>query len=180
MNESRSDHGRPAYDEQYFRETYGVDGLRRFGIHWWSVRWYADMTDWCLRRTGGRRMLEIGCGHGFALARLESRYETWGVDISAYAIGQATRFAPRSHCLVADVEQGLPAALAAGSFDVVVAKYVLEHLRDPGAALRRIAGFRRTSQGRRMVRAQGPDPLLAAGARRVARPHAPGGAHDRA
>jgi SAM-dependent methyltransferase len=139
MHESRPDPVRPAYDEQYFRETYRVDGLRRFGIHWWSVRWYADMTAWCLQRAGGRRVLEIGCGHGFALARLESRYETWGVDISAYAIEQAARFAPRSRCMVADVEQGLPAALAPGSFDVIVAKYVLEHLREPGPALRRIA-----------------------------------------
>lgn len=127
------------YDERYFKETYGVDGLTRFGMHWWSVRWYAQMTDWCMRRIGGRRLLEIGCGHGFTLARLEDRYETWGVDISDYAIEQASRFAPRSTVMVADIEQGLPARLAPGGFDLVIARYVFEHLRDPLGAIRKAA-----------------------------------------
>jgi len=133
----------PTFDELYFRDTYGVDGLTRFGMHWWSVRWYADMTDWCLRRVRGRRLLEIGCGHGFLLARLEQRYETWGVDISTYAIEQASRFAPRSNCMVADFGQGLPPGLAPGGFDVVVAKYVFEHLHDPQDALRKAASLLR-------------------------------------
>lgn len=133
----------PAFDENYFRDTYGVDGLTRFGMHWWSVRWYADLTDRCLRRVRGRRLLEIGCGHGFLLARLEQRYETWGVDISDYAILQASRFAPRSNCIVADIGQVLPPDLAPGSFDVVVARYVFEHLRDPQDALRKAASLLR-------------------------------------
>jgi SAM-dependent methyltransferase len=112
-------------------------------MHWWSVRWYAGMADWCLRHVGGRRVFEIGCGHGFTLARLESRYETWGADISEYAIEEAKRFAPRSRCMVADIERGLPPELEAGSFDLVMAKYVFEHLRDPLGALRKAAGLLR-------------------------------------
>lgn len=131
------------YDEQYFRATYGTGGLRRFSSHWWSVRWYAGMADRCLRRNGGRRVLEIGCGHGFTLARLEAQYETWGVDISDYAVREAARFAPASRCFTADVDQGFPAALVPGSFDLVMAKYVFEHLRDPALALRRAAALLR-------------------------------------
>ena len=136
MTESR-------YTEAYYRETYGTRGLQRFSSHWWSVRWYAGMADACLRRTGGRRVLEIGCGHGFTLARLEERYETWGVDISDYAIREAAHFAPRSRCVVADVDQGFPTTLTPGSFDLVMAKYVFEHLRDPALALRRAAALLR-------------------------------------
>ena len=119
------------YDEQYFKETYGFDGLKRFDMHWWSIRWYASMVERCLRSMGGRRILEIGCGHGFMLARLERRFETFGVDISSYAIEQAARFAPNSICEVADVEESLPAHFEPASFDLVVAKYVFEHLGDP-------------------------------------------------
>ncbi|HJP39377.1 MAG TPA: class I SAM-dependent methyltransferase [Gammaproteobacteria bacterium] len=124
------------YDEQYFRETYGFDGLKRFDIHWWSIRWYASMVARCLRAMGGRRILEIGCGHGFMLARLERKFDTFGVDISAYAIEQAARFAPASMCQVADVEMGLPAQYEVGSFDLVVAKYVFEHIKNPLQAVR--------------------------------------------
>lgn len=131
------------YDERYFTSTYGAAGLPRFGAHWWAVRWYAEMAARCLRANGGRRVLELGCGQGFMLARLEDRYETWGLDVAPYAVEQAARFAPRSRCAVADVEAGLPPEVAAGGFDLVVAKYVLEHLADPAAALVRIAGLLR-------------------------------------
>lgn len=135
--------GDPRYGEDYFRETYGVDGLRRFSMHWWSVRLYAGVARWCLARSGGRRVLELGCGHGFILSMLEDRFETWGVDASAYAVEQCRRNAPRSRCRVADLEQGLPEELAPGSFDLVLARYVFEHLADPGAAMRRAAGLLR-------------------------------------
>jgi SAM-dependent methyltransferase len=131
--------GPGSYDESYFRDVYGLDGLATFSMHWWSVRWYAQVAAGCMRRIGGRRLLEVGCGHGFTLARLEREFETWGIDISAYAVKQAARFAPRSRCAVADLEQGLPADLAPGSFDLVMAKYVFEHLRDPGRAIARLA-----------------------------------------
>lgn len=135
--------GDDAYDERYFKETYGCDGLKRFGMHWWSVRWYAQIVDGCMRAIRGRRLLEIGCGHGFMLARLESKYETCGIDISSYAIDQAARFAPNSICAVGDIEQPLPAHLEPGTFDMVVAKYVFEHLADPPAAMRRVADLLR-------------------------------------
>ena len=132
-----------AYDEQYFKETYGFDGLRRFDMHWWSIRWYAAITERRLRATGGRRVLEIGCGHGFMLARLEGQFETFGVDISSYAIEQAARFAPNSTCQVADAEQGLPPQFEPGSFDLVVAKYVFEHIGDPLRAVQVAASMLR-------------------------------------
>jgi SAM-dependent methyltransferase len=128
-----------AFDERYFKETYGCDGLDRFGMHWWSVRWYASIVKRWLRTNGGKRILEIGCGHGFMLARLESEFTTYGIDISEYAISQAARFAPQSICTVADIGESLPEHLEAGSFDVVVAKYVFEHLPRPFDGIRHAA-----------------------------------------
>jgi len=126
------------YGEAYFKDTYGVDGLKPFGMHWWSVRLYAGIADQWLRRIGGKRMLDVGCGHGFILSFLEGRYETFGVDLSAYAVEQCARFTPRSVCRVADVEQELPSELERGTFDLVNARYVFEHLREPQAAMRRL------------------------------------------
>jgi SAM-dependent methyltransferase len=84
-------------------------------------------------------MLEVGCGHGFMLSKLESKYETFGVDISEYAIGQAKRFSPRSTCFVADIEKGLPSEFEGKMFDLVVAKYVFEHLHQPLPTMKRLA-----------------------------------------
>ncbi len=123
------------YGESYFKDTFGVDGLSRFSMHWWSARLYAGVARWCLSRYGGRRVLEIGCGHGFILSLLEERFETFGVDLSAYAIEQCARNAPRSRCAVADLEAGLPEHLEAGSFDLVLGRYVLEHLTEPAKVL---------------------------------------------
>lgn len=126
------------YGEDYFKETYGCDGLKRFDMHWWSVRMYASIADRWLRRTHGERVLDVGCGHGFALSRLEHKYETFGLDISEYAVREAVRFAPKSRCFVADIEQELPEELKRGRFDLIMAKYVLEHLGDPLAAIKRL------------------------------------------
>ena len=129
------------YSEHYFKGTYGSCGLKKFGIHWWSVRMYASIADRWLRRICGKRVLEVGCGHGFMLSRLEHKYETFGVDISEYAITQAARFAPKSRCFIADIEQELPIELKRGTFDLVIAKYVFEHLRNPLAAMKRIVAL---------------------------------------
>ena len=52
------------FGEHYFKHMYGEHGLKKFNLHWWSVRWYAAMVERCLRDVGGRRILEIGCGTG--------------------------------------------------------------------------------------------------------------------
>jgi SAM-dependent methyltransferase len=79
------------------------------------------------------------------LARLEGKYETFGADISEYAIRQAKRFAPKSTCFVADIESGLPFELEPSTFDLVVAKYVFEHLQQPLPAMQRLAKLLRPS-----------------------------------
>jgi SAM-dependent methyltransferase len=134
---SESSTGR--YDQAYFQSTYGVAELKPFSQHWWSVRFYVHVSARLLKRCGGRRFLDVGCGFGFILSQLEDRYETCGFDISDYAIEQAQRVAPKSTCRVANLEEGLPAEFLETPFDVVLACYVLEHIKDPRAAVQQLA-----------------------------------------
>ncbi len=129
------------FDADYYRDVFKVETLRRFSMPWWSVLFYARMTRRLLHRTRGRRVLEVGCAQGHVLARLGQGVERYGLDISEHAIGRARQLLPSAHLSVADVTGDLPGPIAAGGFDVVLARYVLEHLADPGAALRRIAGL---------------------------------------
>ncbi len=129
------------FGQDYYRREFGLDQLRRFNMHWWSVRFYALIARRLLRRAHGRRVLDIGCAHGYTLAWLADEFETFGVDVSEYAIGRARETSPRSQVFVADIQAELPGPIGAGGFDLVLAKYVLEHLPRPGDALERIAGL---------------------------------------
>jgi SAM-dependent methyltransferase len=79
------------------------------------------------------RILDIGCWLGFLLAEArERRWQPLGVEPSEFASAWA-----REH-LGVDVRTGGVADVPAGMFDAVVMGDVIEHLVDPGEALRRV------------------------------------------
>ncbi|MDR1909406.1 MAG: methyltransferase domain-containing protein [Spirochaetaceae bacterium] len=87
-----------------------------------------------LRGKTGGRLLDIGCAYGpFLAAAGEAGFEPEGLEASAEAAAWVRRE------LGIPVTQGLfpgsSAALPPESFDVVSLWYVIEHFRDPGAAL---------------------------------------------
>nr|WP_240895606.1 class I SAM-dependent methyltransferase [Kineococcus siccus] len=75
----------------------------------------------------GRRLLDLGCGHGW-LAGIVARAgaEVVGVDGSDALVTIARRRHPGLRFEVADLTEGLPAGL--GSFDVVISHMVLMDL----------------------------------------------------
>lgn len=81
-----------------------------------------------------RRVLEVGCSVGHVTEHLVSNGNTVvGVEIDPDAADVARRFAAEVH--VADLDRDPLDELVDGPFDVVVFGDVLEHLRDPTAAL---------------------------------------------
>ncbi len=82
----------------------------------------------------GNRVLEVGCSAGHVTRHLVARGNTVvGVELDAEAAKRAEAFAERVH--VADIDRTPLSQLEPGPFDVIVLGDVLEHLRDPGAAL---------------------------------------------
>lgn len=142
--DSTSQHSSPdadSYSSDYYARAYNLDGPRLWEVNWWSVRFYAALIRREMRQREMRRFLEIGCGLGFVLQRLEQEFETAGVDISPFAIEKARELAPRSTVAVADITEQIPEEIASGGYDFILAKYVLEHLVDPKAALDAIASL---------------------------------------
>ncbi len=83
-----------------------------------------------------KRVLDVGCANGYLAEVLTARGCTVsGVEYDAAAAEEARQYLDR--LVVGDLEQlDLVGELGEGQFDVVVFGDVLEHLRDPGAALR--------------------------------------------
>ena len=79
-----------------------------------------------------KRVLDLGCATGATGAALKARQdvEVVGVELEPeYAREAAARL---DHVIAGDVESARPE----GRFDVLIAADILEHLRDPWAALR--------------------------------------------
>jgi SAM-dependent methyltransferase len=83
------------------------------------------------------RALDLGCGAGDNATWLSAR----GWDVVGVTLSSAECALASAHCsdvIVADLEKGLPPSLF-GSFDLVLASHVLEHLRDPARLLSDVA-----------------------------------------
>jgi 2-polyprenyl-3-methyl-5-hydroxy-6-metoxy-1,4-benzoquinol methylase len=84
----------------------------------------------------GKRVLDVGCSSGYLAEPLSERGNTIvGIELDADAAHEAERFCER--VLLGDVET-MELPLEPGSFDVVLCGDVIEHLRDPVAALARL------------------------------------------
>ena len=84
----------------------------------------------------GQRVLDLGCRDGALTQAYLDGNEVVGVDADREALAEAAKLGIETYW--ADLDQ--PLEFADGSFDVVVAGELLEHLRDP---LRLVAEIRR-------------------------------------
>lgn len=121
------------FDENYFKTAAYADvSFARYSQYWWSNRYYAKLA----RRYGPRdgKVLEIGCGLGDLLQWLTDRYQVYGADINSFAISEAKKNVPEGEFSVLSAEDLSP--FPDKSFQIVIAKHVVEHLQDPERAIR--------------------------------------------
>jgi SAM-dependent methyltransferase len=125
------------FDEnyQYFQQ---VGRAGKFSVPWWSAYFYARLVQrYVLRTEPKNRVLEYGCGLGWVLQHLDRDYETYGTDISQFAIDVARKTAPRSNLRVGaeNVLHEFPDAFFSG----IVSKHVFEHIAKPADLIKECA-----------------------------------------
>jgi len=86
-------------------------------------------------RTNGKKMLDVGCGHGFLLKEMKSR----GWDVEGLEVSQTGREYARRNWNIPIYSEPLEnLGLPASTFDVVTLLYVIEHIFDPLSLLSEI------------------------------------------
>jgi SAM-dependent methyltransferase len=93
-----------------------------------------NLLDIARHRPPPGRLLDVGCGPGLLLEEAAALgWDAFGVEPSAWAVAEGRRRG-------LEVRQGTSdsAELAPGSFDVIVANDVIEHVPDPVAFCRRL------------------------------------------
>lgn len=124
------------FDENYFTSgAYADVSFDKFSQYWWSNRFYALLA----RRYGPKsgRVLEVGCGLGHLLGWLVDRYHVFGTDINLWALEQARRNVPKAYFILSSAEN--LGAFPKDSFDIVIAKHLVEHLPNPEKAIAEMA-----------------------------------------
>ena len=81
-------------------------------------------------------LLEVGCGKGNFLKEAEKYFDVTGFDVSNYAINEAKKMLGNK-VSVENIEQ---TDLRPNHYDVIVAFNLLEHLKNPNNAIKKIYG----------------------------------------
>lgn len=119
------------FGEQYFESTSNYPrAILKRGIGLQSRLWLRYIR----KRKKEGRLLDIGCGKGFFLERTEKFYETYGIDISEYAIGQARSRLHNTRLHIGDAYQ---LDFDNDYFDIITCFDLLEHLENPELTIKK-------------------------------------------
>lgn len=120
------------YDEEYFEFLYNKIPFYKWYLHK-KNRLVGKVLKKYVRKG---RLLDIGCGDGNILFYFSGNFEVFGLDISPYIVRQIRKANPKIKVKVCDIEKNtIPFR---EKFDVIFLWNIVEHLKNPGAVLKKI------------------------------------------
>jgi 2-polyprenyl-3-methyl-5-hydroxy-6-metoxy-1,4-benzoquinol methylase len=150
------------YTREYFEKwNYADRPLGRFSMYWFARRYYAALVkryapaENALKgdpkgTSSGRRpdrpyqeekpkrkLLELGCGLGHLLGLLQDDFHCVGIDLIDYSVEQTKINAPKAEAYMMSAND--LSTFESGSFSVVVALHLVEHLPDPANTIQQVS-----------------------------------------
>ncbi|MGA1823437.1 MAG: class I SAM-dependent methyltransferase [bacterium] len=115
-----------SYEEEYWGDAIDPDGNTRNLINEWDqqIENYKHIFNY-LHQIKPGKILDVGCGPGFFLSRLNNEWDKYGIDISNKAIKLSSRYASVKTCELPN------ANYSQEFFDVITMIHLIEHLTDP-------------------------------------------------
>lgn len=113
------------------------EGREFYGWRWEFERFIDDLGNF-VRLGKNSKIMEIGCGEGILLERLNGRYKVWGIDFNEEAIRVARAKGLRVFPMTSDVFSAKNPEL---KFDVVAFFHLIEHLENPLEFLKDVLGI---------------------------------------
>jgi len=126
---------RKSNKEVYFDRDYFEGGNRSNYISYRDHPFNKAIVNLIVKDIKKGKLLEIGCAYGYLLKHASDYFETYGMDISSYAIKQAERISPDSYLKIGDIETDLKQFIRKKKFQVIIALDILEHLEYPSKIL---------------------------------------------
>jgi len=124
------------YTREYFQKwNYADRGLGKFSMYWFARRYYAALVRHYAPAEGGK-LLELGCGLGHLLGLLQDDFHCVGVDLIDYSIEQTRINAPKAEAFQMSADD--LSSFESGSFAVVVALHLVEHLPNPAHTIQEV------------------------------------------
>ncbi|MDX1607681.1 MAG: class I SAM-dependent methyltransferase [Candidatus Spechtbacterales bacterium] len=127
------------FNEEYFEKYYegwnNTSFLQRylFGL----VEFRKPLYKYIKKEKAGGKLVDLGCGVGAFLSLAQNDFNTYGADISEYAISEAQKNSPKSKLKQFDGNKKLP--FEDDFFDVTTSFDVVEHLDEPSGFIKEAA-----------------------------------------
>lgn len=95
--------------------------------------------DFIYRHITSGKLLDVGCGGGYLLERMNrDNWEFWGTDLSNQSVQRAKQVLQTNTFFEGDLET---LELPVNSFDLIIARGVIEHVPDPKGFLRKLTSL---------------------------------------
>lgn len=105
-----------------------------------------ELAIWLARKSGVKKIIDIGCGSGAKLEPARADFDLICID-NAFALDLARKTLPDARFIETDLERGLPSSVGGEDFAdaVIICSDVIEHLSNPERLLRALSRAANTS-----------------------------------